>query len=84
MFNSLLEILKWSLSHIITWVCLNCLIAGAYWFYGQYYELCRPKVQLEVGPNGAANDDIEYRFDGLSEKQLREIARNVDKLLKAG
>lgn len=74
MFNSLLEILKWSLSHLITWVCLNCLIAGAYWFYGQYQDFCDVKPEAKIAAT-------EFNFEGLSEEQLEAIDTRVMSIL---
>lgn len=70
MFDTALELLKWSLSHIITWVCLNCLIAGGYWFYGQYQSFCKPEAIA-----------LEFNFEELSEEQLEAIDVKVMSLL---
>ncbi len=74
MFDTALELLKWSLSHIITWICLNCLIAGAWWFYGQYQAFCEVKVETKISAT-------EFNFEELSKEQLQAIDTQVMSIL---
>ena len=33
MFDNFLELTKWTLSHLVTWAALNCLVVGAWWIH---------------------------------------------------
>lgn len=67
MYENTLEIIKWVVSHLITWACLNCMLVGGWYIYSQVKtgKLLEEKVQV------ASLDD--YNFDGLTKDQLEAV-----------